>query len=168
MRRTLTLSSIVLRSMHVDCFGPYPWLAMGYHDFMMTGNLGLDGPRFQAQEAWTTVTTELLLKEEFELRGITMETLQHVFPLHQAPPPPATLAPAQGRPSPPAPAQGPRSPPAPGTPLMPNSPREAHVVIDLPDIPDLVVTSSGDEGHQGEEDDPEEDQDIDEAVVEQQ
>ena len=86
-----------------------------------------------------------------------METLQHVFPLHQAPPPPAIPA-----------AQRPPSSPVPGTPLMPDSPGEAHVVIDLPDTPDLVVISSGDEGHQGEEDDPEEDQDIDEVRVEQQ
>jgi len=46
-----------------------------YHDFMTTGNPGLDGPRFQAQGAWTTLTTVLLLREKFELRGITMETL---------------------------------------------------------------------------------------------
>ena len=46
---------------------------------------------------------------------------------------------------------------------MPDSPKEAHVVIDLPDTPDVVVISSGDEGHQGEED-----QDIDEVGVEQQ
>jgi len=49
---------------------------------------------------------------------------------------------------------------------MPDSPGEAHVVIDLPDSPDLVVISSEDEGHQGEEDDPQEDQDIDEVGVE--
>ena len=42
------------------------------------------------------------------------------------------------------------------------------MVIDLSDTPNLVVISSGDEGHQGEEDDPEEDQDIDEVRVEQQ
>jgi len=42
------------------------------------------------------------------------------------------------------------------------------VVIDLLDTPEIVVVSSGDEGHLEEEDDPEEDQDIDEAVVEQQ
>jgi len=86
-----------------------------------------------------------------------METLQHVFPLHQAPPPPTA----------PATAQGPPFPSAPGTPLMPDSPGEAHMVIDLPNTPDLLVISSGDEGHQGEEDDPEEDQDIDEEGVEQ-
>jgi len=96
----------------------------------------------------------LLLREEFEERGITLETLQHVFPLHQAHPPPAALAPAQGPPS----------PPAPGTPLMSDSPGEAHVVIDVPDTPDTVVISSEDESHQG----PEEDQDINKAVIEQQ
>jgi len=39
-----------------------------YHDFMMTRNPGLDRPKFQAQEAWTTLTTELLLREEFNQR----------------------------------------------------------------------------------------------------
>ena len=49
---------------------------------------------------------------------------------------------------------------------MPDSLGEAHVVIDLPDTPEIVLVSSEDEGHQEEEDDPEEDQDIDEVVVE--
>ena len=119
----------------------------------MTGNPGLNGPRFQAQGAWMALTTELLLRKEFELKGITMETLQHVFPLHQIHPPPVapTPAPAQGPPSLPAPAQKPPIPPAPGTPLMPESPGEAYVVIDIPNTPDLVVISSS----SGEEDDPE-------------
>jgi len=130
---------------------------------MMTGNPGWDGPRFQVQGAWATITSELLLREEFEHRGITVETLQHVFPLHQAHPP-AALAAA---------AQGPPLSPAPGTPLMPDSLGEAHVVVDLPDTPEIVVVSfeddamEGFEGHLEEEDDPEEDQDINEAVVEQ-
>jgi len=51
---------------------------------------------------------------------------------------------------------------------MPDSPKEAQVVIDLPDTPEIVVISSKDEGHQDEEDDPEEDQDIHKAVIEQQ
>jgi len=51
---------------------------------------------------------------------------------------------------------------------MPDSPGEAHVVIDLPNTPDLVVISCGDEGHQDDEDDPEEDQDSDEVGIEQQ
>jgi len=110
--------------------------------------------------------------EEFDQRVITMETLQHVFPLHQARSPPAAPAPAHGPPSPPVPAQGLPFPPVPCIPLMPDSPGEAHVVIELPDTPDLVVISSGDEGHQGEEDDlekddPEQDQDIEEVGVEQ-
>ena len=57
---------------------------------------------------------------------------------------------------------------------MPDSPREAHVEIDIPDTRDLVVinSSSGDEDHQGEEDDleeddPEEDQDSVELGIEQ-
>ena len=73
----------------------------------------------------------------------------------------------------PIPAQRPPSLPAPSTPLMPNSPREIHVVVDLPDTPEIVILSFEDEAMEGfkshmeEKDDPEEDQDIDEAVVEQ-
>ena len=57
---------------------------------------------------------------------------------------------------------------------MPDSPVEAHVIVDLSDTPEIVVVSSEDEatedfeGHLEKEDDPEEDKDIDEAVVEQQ
>ena len=46
------------------------------------------------------------------------------------------------------------------------------MVVDLPDIPEIVVVSyeveamEDFEGHLEEEDDPKEDQDIDEAVVE--
>ena len=86
-----------------------------YHHFMIMGNLGWDGPRFQAQGAQAIITSELLSQEEFEQRGITMETLQHVFPLHQAHSPPA----------PPALAQGPPSLPVPSTPQMPDGCREA-------------------------------------------
>jgi len=53
------------------------------------GRTQVHGPR-----AWATNTSELMLQEEFEQRGITMETLQHVFPLHQAHPPPAPPTPA--------------------------------------------------------------------------
>ena len=115
-----------------------PWVAFRhrYHDLMITGNLGLDGPRFQAQGTWTTLVTELLLREEFDQKGITMEILIHIFPLNQVPPPPA----------PPAPAQGPHSPLVSGTPPLPDSSGEAHVVIDIPDTPDLVVISFRDEG----------------------
>jgi len=76
-----------------------------------------------------------------------METLRHVFLLYQVHPSSAT----------PAPVQGPPSLPAPGTPLMSDSPGEAHVVIDLPDIPEIVMVSSEDECHPEKEDDPEED-----------
>ena len=62
--------------------GPWVEFKHRYHNFMMIGSPGLDGPRFQAQGAWTTLTTELLLREEFELRGITMETLQHLSLIH--------------------------------------------------------------------------------------
>ena len=72
-----------------------------------------------------------------------METLQHVFPLQQVHPPPVALAPAQEPPI----------PPVPGTPVMLESPGEAHEVINIPDTPDLGVISSS-ENHQ--EDDPEE------------
>lgn len=43
---------------------------------------------------------------------------------------------------------------------MLDSPGEVHVVINLPDTPEVVVISFGDEGHQGEED-----PDIDKEVV---
>ena len=59
-----------------------------YHHYIVIGNPGQDDPMFLAQGALNTITTELLLREEFEQREITMETLQHVFPLHQAHPPP--------------------------------------------------------------------------------
>ena len=57
---------------------------------------------------------------------------------------------------------------------MPDSSGSAHAVVDLPDTPKIVVVSSQDEamegfeGHLEEEHDPEEDQAIDEAVMEQQ
>ena len=55
---------------------------------------------------------------------------------------------------------------------MSHSPAEAHVVVDLPNTPEIVVFSSEDvaiEGFEGrleEEDDLEEDRNIDEEVVE--
>ena len=85
-----------------------------------------------------------------------METLQHVFLLHQVHPP--LIAPA--------PAQEPPIPLVPGTPLMPESPGEAHEVINIPDTPDLVVISSS-EDHQEEEDDPKEDQGNEKMGIEQ-
>jgi len=48
---------------------------------------------------------------------------------------------------------------------MPDSPGEAHMVIDVPDTPEKVLVSSEDKGHPEEEDDPEEDQGIDEEVL---
>ena len=79
--------------------GPWVEFRQRYQNFMMTGNPGLDGPWFEAQGEWMTLTAELLLREEFELRGLTMETLQHGFPLYQVHPPPAAPVPAQGPPS---------------------------------------------------------------------
>ena len=54
-----------------------PWVEfrLRYHDSMITENPGWDGPRFQIQGAWATITLELMLQEEFEQRGITMEIL---------------------------------------------------------------------------------------------
>ena len=46
--------------------GPWVQFRHRYFNFMMTGNLGLDGPKFQAQGAWTTLATELLLREQFD------------------------------------------------------------------------------------------------------
>ena len=37
---------------------------------------------------------------------------------------------------------------------MPDNPGEAHMVIDLPDTPEIMVVSSEDKGHLEEEDDP--------------
>ena len=79
---------------------PYVKFRLRHHHSMMTGNLGWDEPGFQVQGPWATITSELMLREEFEQRGITMKTFQHFFPLHQAHPPPAPPAPAQGPPSP--------------------------------------------------------------------
>ena len=63
--------------------GPWVEFRHRYKYFMVSGNPGVDGPRFQAHGgAWTTLSAELLLREEFDQRGLTMETLQHVFPLH--------------------------------------------------------------------------------------
>ena len=108
-----------------------------YHNLIMTGALWWDGPRFQISGARATITLELLLIEEFEERGITMDTLQRVFPLHQAPPLPV----------PSATAQGPPSPPAPITLKIPSSPvssrsGNAHVVVHICDTPDIMVISS--------------------------
>jgi len=89
-----------------------------------------------------------------------VETLQHVFLLHQAHPLPAPLAPAQGPPS----------SATLGTCLMPDSLGEADVVVDLPDTLEFVVVSSDNEPMDGfeDKDDPEEDQEINEIVEEQQ
>jgi len=45
-----------------------PWVKfrLYYHHFMMTGNPGWDGPRFQVEGAWVTITSELMLWEEFK------------------------------------------------------------------------------------------------------
>ena len=94
------------------------------------------------------ITLDLMLREELDQRGIVMETLQHVFPLHQAHPPPTPLASAQG----------PLSPSVLGASQMLDSLGEAQMVVDLPDTPEIVVvTMEGFDGHLEEEDDPEED-----------
>ena len=115
-----------------------PWVEfrLCYHHYMVTGYISWDGPRFKAQGVWTSIVAELLRKE-FEQKGITVETLWHVFPLNQAHPLSVALAPAKGPPF----------PPAPSTPLMPDSLGEAYVVIDLPDTTEIVMVSSEDEGH---------------------
>ena len=45
----------------------HPWMEfrLRYHHYMVTGNPGWDGPRFQVPGAWTTIATELLLREQF-------------------------------------------------------------------------------------------------------
>jgi len=36
-----------------------------YHDFMTIRALGCNKPRFQLQEVWATIASELMLKDEF-------------------------------------------------------------------------------------------------------
>ena len=50
-----------------------PWVNFKtqYHDFMMTRTQG-GWVRFQHQGVWTTITAELLLREELEQKGITL------------------------------------------------------------------------------------------------
>jgi len=49
-----------------------------------------------------------------------------------------------------------------GTSQMPDSPGEAHVVVDLPDTPEIMVLSSDDEPVEGLEDHLEEGDDLEE------
>ena len=100
---------------------------------MMTGALVWDRPTCQLQGS-ATLTTELLLNEEFKLRGITMETLQYLFPLHFTPPQPART-------------QWPLTPPVQGAPqlldnLVSLGSGDIHVVMDIPDTPQIVELSS--------------------------
>ena len=116
---------------------------------MMAGNSGRDGPRFQVRGAWATIAPGLMLREEFEQRGTTMETFQHVFFT-----------------------QGTSSTCTTGTPLMLDNRGEVRVVVDLPDTLEIVVLSLNDESIEGledhledkdnleDEDDPKEDQEI--------
>ena len=71
-----------------------PWVDFRtrYHDFMMPEVLGWDIPRFQLQEVWVTITTELLHREEFEQREITVEIVRYIFSLLFVLPPPAPRA----------------------------------------------------------------------------
>ena len=68
-----------------------------------------------------------------------METLQHLFPLHQAHPSAVPLAPTQG----------PTSLPASGTSLMADHLGEAYMVVDLLDTLQIVVVSFDDESMEG-------------------
>ena len=86
----------------------------------------MDGPRFQAQGAWVTITTKLLRKDEFEQREITTKMVRCIFPLFYMPSPPIPIAPPQRPPS----------PPAPGAPIPPSSLESSRYWdgIPLPDV----------------------------------
>ena len=58
-----------------------PWheFRLRYHDFMTTGDPGVDVERFQAIRPWIAVTRDLLLRKEFDLREISYEILPCIF-----------------------------------------------------------------------------------------
>ena len=60
---------------YLQMVAPWAKYRIHYYDFMMTTDSGWDGPRFQIQGAWATITSELQLREEFEQKRITTETL---------------------------------------------------------------------------------------------
>ena len=129
-----------------------PWVEFRicYHDFMLTRaadgmDLGFSykGLRLPSQQSCCSMRSS-------RGGGIRIKTLQHVIYLHHPPPLPARPAPAQGQPV----------PPVLSAPQMPNSPvllasGEAHMVIHVPDTPELVVIISDVELMEDLEDDPE-------------
>jgi len=79
-----------------------PWVEVRdrYHEFMVPRASRWDGPKFQAHNSWTTITTELMRGEEFEQRGVTTQTVHYIFPLLHAPLSPPLPALAQAPPPP--------------------------------------------------------------------
>jgi len=64
---------------------------------MTMGDLGVDAERFQAVRPLIAVTGNLLLWEEFELRGISFEILPYIFSALPMQPPPVPPAPPAAR-----------------------------------------------------------------------
>jgi len=52
---------------------------------MIIEEAGADEERFLVLGAWNVVTGELLTKDEFEQRGISYDTLSHIFPTLEMP-----------------------------------------------------------------------------------
>ena len=136
-----------------------PWheFRLRYHEFMATGDPGVDAERFQAIGPWIAVTRDLLLREEFDLREISYEILPYIFPALPMqppavpPPPPAD----QG----PSPLQSPNphlpvSPPQAASEEGSGAQAEVQEVVDVPSSPEIIMISSNEE----EEEDPEEDE----------
>jgi len=134
---------------------------------MITGEAGADSERFLVLGAWNVVTRELLAREELEQRGISYNTLSQIFPALEVPMA-APPSPPQGPPPPSSPPQGPPPSPPQGSPPSPPTPPPAspppvehedgepkaeesgasgavHMLVDIPNSPELIVINSDDE-----------------------
>jgi len=79
---------------------------------MVTRALGWDGLRFQAQDSWVTIITEVMRIEEFKYRDISTQTVHYIFSLLHArlqPPLPVTAYAPPPVPDAPQPSICPRS-----------------------------------------------------------
>ena len=74
-----------------------------YHDFVITGESGVNEERFLILGAWNVVTRELLVRQELEHKGISYDAHPQVFLALEMP----LFTPPQGPPPPPLPPQGP-------------------------------------------------------------
>ena len=123
-----------------------PWheFRLWYHDFIVTGDLGVDGEQFQILAAWTVVIKELLMRDGLELKGISNEFLLCIFPaldMHPLIIPPSPLL-TQG----PPPLQSLTQQPLASSPKADSgdgahsseglgASGEVHVVVDVPSSP---------------------------------